>query len=677
MARLESDQVRQRRFESSQIGGLQGLHGAWGSARGGLADCAARTGRKVLIIGSRPSSLLNNSRCRIPPIPILRPLLPLAILRKLPRLLGMPPLRELTVFPVFRHFESLKAKMPANICRRAVLRPSASVSCRLGWLLAGVVVAFAGPSAFGQAPVLSPERLPEVSTVDARVRPATSLDEDDARSADSDGQGGRGRRTDDATLDELVRRLRATEERLAAMESARAGGGASGLGSAETSLGGISGLGGDRGVSDGGVGASTVGDGGEFIHAGRLDVLDSMDVMQDPPKPKKWFEKYTVRGYAQFRFNSIIDEEDGSAPAMHNGDSSVGANQTFLIRRARLIFQGDMSERVSFYLQPDFASTPNGSVDAIQFTQIRDWYADIHLDKTKIHRFRVGQSKVPYGWENMQSSSNRLPLDRNDAFNSAVKNERDLGVFYYWTPEFAQETFKYIQDEGLKGSGNYGVFGVGAYAGQGGSFREQNDSLHVVTRLTLPITFSNGQIVEMGVQGYTGMYTVLSSAISPRGIGPAVRPLGTLETGDADGIVDKRVGGTFVYYPQPFGFQAEWNVGRGPGLNDAQNAVVDRPLYGGYVQSMYRIQTDCHGEIWPFIRWNYYKGGYKSERNAPFVEIDELEVGVEWQIGKYVELVGMYTLTDRTNTRALSTANTLSYEQFEGQLARFQVQVNY
>lgn len=34
------------------------------------------------------------------------------------------------------------------------------------------------------------------------------------------------------------------------------------------------------------------------------------------------------------------------------------------------------------------------------------------------------------GFENLQSSQNRLPLDRNDGLNSAVSNERDLGVFF-------------------------------------------------------------------------------------------------------------------------------------------------------------------------------------------------------------------------------------------------------
>jgi Phosphate-selective porin O and P len=397
----------------------------------------------------------------------------------------------------------------------------------------------------------------------------------------------------------------------------------------------------------------------------------------DAAKEKKWFEKYTIRGYAQFRINDVLDETDGLAPAQHVGDSSVGENQTFLIRRARVIISGDVNDHVAIYLQPDFASTPNGSVDSIQFTQIRDWYGDIFLDTDREFRFRVGQSKIPYGWENLQSSSNRLPLDRNDAFNSAAKNERDLGAFFYWTPTYAQDLFKYVVDEGLKGSGNYGVFGMGVYNGQGGSLREQNDTMHFITRLAVPYRSADGQISEFGIQGYTGMYTVLGSAISPLGVGPADRPLGTLEEGDVDGIVDKRLGATYVYYPQPLGFQAEWTVGRGPGLSEDQTFVTDRALYGGYLMSMYRHQTPCHGDYIPFVRWAYFKGGYKSERNAPFSEIDELEAGLEWQINKYVELVGMYTLTDRTNTRALSRADTLSYQQFDGELARFQLQVNY
>ena len=397
----------------------------------------------------------------------------------------------------------------------------------------------------------------------------------------------------------------------------------------------------------------------------------------DESESESWFEKYNLSGYVQFRTNETVSLEPGSAPPHHAGDGSIGENESFIIRRARLVLSGDVTDRISIYFQPDFASNVPGSPDGNQFTQIRDWYADIHFDEGHEYRVRVGQSKVPYGWENLQSSRNRLPLDRNDAFNSAVKNERDLGAFFYWTPEYAQDFFSYTQDEGLKGSGNYGIFGLGVYNGQGGSFQEQNDDLHIVSRVTLPITFQSGQLMELGVQGYTGKYTVLSSAISPLGVGAAVRPAGTLETGNVAGIRDDRLGGTLIYYPQPFGFQAEWTVGRGPSLNEAHTEVIDRSLYGGYGMFIYRYQTECYGEIIPFVRWAYYKGGYKSERNAPFSEIDEWELGVEWQMSANLEFVGMYTMTDRTNTRAIGAANALSYEQFRGDLLRFQLQVRF
>jgi hypothetical protein len=44
---------------------------------------------------------------------------------------------------------------------------------------------------------------------------------------------------------------------------------------------------------------------------------------------------------------------------------------------------------------------------------------------------------------------------------------------------------------------------------------------------------------------------------------------------------------------------------------------------------------------------------------------------------KNLEFVSMYTLTDRTNTRALSAADTPSYGQFSGDLLRLQLQVRY
>ena len=55
----------------------------------------------------------------------------------------------------------------------------------------------------------------------------------------------------------------------------------------------------------------------------------------------------------------------------------------------------------------------------------------------------------------MQSSGNRVPLDRSDAIDSGDSpNQRDLGVFYYWTPIDKQKLLKQLVDGGLKGTGN-------------------------------------------------------------------------------------------------------------------------------------------------------------------------------------------------------------------------------
>lgn len=392
---------------------------------------------------------------------------------------------------------------------------------------------------------------------------------------------------------------------------------------------------------------------------------------------KKWYDRLSIRGYAQFRLNEIVDLEPGSFPAQYVGDRSIGEDQGFLIRRARIIISGDVSDHLYVYLQPDFASTPNGATDQIYFAQIRDWYGDVYLDKCKVHRLRLGQSKIPYGWENLQSSSNRIALDRSDSLNSAARNERDLGIFYYWTPEDAQDFFKEVLDMGLKGSGNYGVLGLGVYNGQGGSLAEQNDDLHAIARLAVPVRLGNGQLAEFGVQGYTGRYTVLSTPISRLGVGAPLAPANTLETTGRRGIQDERIATTFVWYPQPIGFQTEWNVGRGPALNAAQNAVEERALYGGYAQLFAKVDTSRFGTLFPYVRYTYYQGGMKAERNSPFTEVDEVEMGTEWQFNKQTELTLSYLVTDRTNTTAINQANRLSYGQFEGSVIRAQFQINY
>lgn len=413
---------------------------------------------------------------------------------------------------------------------------------------------------------------------------------------------------------------------------------------------------------------------------------DEKKKKEDAKKEKKWYDKYSIRGYSQLRYNQLVHDDEPTTIPQYVGDSSIGQDQEFLLRRARVIISGNVSDHAAIYIQPDFATNLDPNAPSIQYTQLRDWYADLYVDKTKIHRFRVGQSKIPYGWENLQSSSNRLCLDRNDAFNSAARNERDLGVFYYWTPEREQELFKKLVDENLKGSGNYGVFGIGFYNGQGGSFSEANDQLHTIARFALPWEDENCQIWEVGIQGYAGKYVVTPGDFRRNGTTITAAQVTAANpttvrggAGQITGVNDTRLGWTFVKYPQPFGFQAEWTIGRGPALNQATSIIEERALYGGYVQAMAKIDTACHGVLFPFVRYQQFKGGYKNQTNSPYSNIHETSIGLEWQFRKEVELVTEYLITDRTNVNG-NAANTLagnSYRDFDGDVLRFQLQVNY
>lgn len=354
-----------------------------------------------------------------------------------------------------------------------------------------------------------------------------------------------------------------------------------------------------------------------------------------------WFEKIKIRGYAQFRYNRL--GETNERLVNRQGDRSIGKDGGFLIRRARLILFGDVHDHVSIYLQPDFASTAG---EQAHVTILRDWYADIFLDKRKEFRFRVGQSKVPYGFENMQSSQNRLPFDRSDALNSAVKDERDLGVFFYWAPEHIRKRFKHLVDSGLKGSGDFGVMAIGAYNGQTANQAEKNDHPHLVARLAWPFQIG-GQTVEVGAGGYTGKFKIKKD----EDIG-----------GDSE-FRDTRVHASFALYPQPVGFQAEYNVGVGPELRGGE--VRERPLHGGYAMAMVKI-----GPVTPYVRGVIYEGGRKFETNAPRYVIREIEGGIEWQVWKALELTASYNYAERTFPEP-------PYQQETGGFLRLQAQVNY
>ncbi|KOP37683.1 porin [Flavobacterium sp. WLB] len=400
-----------------------------------------------------------------------------------------------------------------------------------------------------------------------------------------------------------------------------------------------------------------------------LRILDSINKAKLPETKsgggveEHWYDRISLRGYAQIRYNGLFSTND--KVSCEQCDKSWGttstapdakANNGLFIRRARLVFSGQVHPNVFFYFQPDFASSP---VTGIQnFVQIRDLYFDLSFDKKKEYRIRVGQSKIPYGFENMQSSSQRLTLDRADAINSSIANERDLGMFFYWAPAEIRERFAMLVKDGYKGSGDFGVFAFGVYNGQIANKIDGNRDLNVVARVTYPFVIGN-QIIEPGIQAYTGKWAFTGEISNG------------VTVDDPQYVKDQRLGATFVLYPKPFGIQTEYNIGRGPRYNTLTNHVDETDLNGGYVLLNYKWDIKKQ-HIYPFAKFQYYDGGKKYEKDARSYVVRDYEFGVEWQPIKAFELTAEYVIADRT-----FEDSALPINRQQGNVLRLQAQFNF
>jgi hypothetical protein len=243
-----------------------------------------------------------------------------------------------------------------------------------------------------------------------------------------------------------------------------------------------------------------------------------------------------------------------------------------------------------------------------------------------------------------------------------VPGERDLGVVAYYTPPSVQKIWDRLADDGQKLFGNYGAFGLGVFNGQGINKTEQNKDLMKVAFATWPFELDGlgdafaGQVFEIG--GSAMLNTIQ----------PEIRSGGV----SALSYDDNRAGIHAMLYPQPIGIQAEWNWGRAPQYDLASQSIRASKLNGGYVQMMTRLLTsDSFGTLIPYGRWQHYRGGWKAATNAPRLETDEFELGLEWQPWKALEITMAYARMKRAEADERRTGRA------EGHLIRTQVQWNY
>jgi phosphate-selective porin OprO/OprP len=116
-----------------------------------------------------------------------------------------------------------------------------------------------------------------------------------------------------------------------------------------------------------------------------------------------------LRGYVQADSRWFIDD-------------GIDANDTFLLRRVRPIFEGTVFDKYDFRVMLDFGSGANSSAANNGFLQ------DAYLNARFLPEFQLqfGKFKEPVGLERLQSGANLLFVER--AYPTQLLPNRDAGV---------------------------------------------------------------------------------------------------------------------------------------------------------------------------------------------------------------------------------------------------------
>src|SRR5690606_36137821 len=109
-------------------------------------------------------------------------------------------------------------------------------------------------------------------------------------------------------------------------------------------------------------------------------------------------------------------------------DDTNATNDTFVLRRARLIFQGKFSDIFDYVVQPEFAGSAVSILDA-----------NINARIAPAFNVRVGRFKTPIGLEQLQSDANAFFNERSIVTN--LTPNRDVGVQFHGT--FLDEALSY------------------------------------------------------------------------------------------------------------------------------------------------------------------------------------------------------------------------------------------
>ena len=161
--------------------------------------------------------------------------------------------------------------------------------------------------------------------------------------------------------------------------------------------------------------------------------------------------------------------------------ATTGPKSNMFVRRARIQANGNITETVSFVIQPSFEE---GSTRL----RLRDAYIDVGFQRGEPRtRFtlRMGQEKRPFGRYELTSSNNLPSIERgagkglvkfssNDLFTANGFVSHDVGAAFLVASKLSDTRMLTLQ--------------LGAYTGQGESKNDVNDAKSIGARATIGLT---------------------------------------------------------------------------------------------------------------------------------------------------------------------------------------------
>ena len=253
-------------------------------------------------------------------------------------------------------------------------------------------------------------------------------------------------------------------------------------------------------------------------------------------------------------------------------DSANDAANTFLLRRARLIFEGKFNKIYQYVVQPEFAGT----------VQILDAYVNAGFSPAV--QLRIGKFKTPVGLEQLQSDPVAFFNERSVA--TGLTPNRDTGLQIHgdllenWL-NYAVGAFNGVPDGGNNVTGSADLDNNKTFVGRVFATPFVNDKESILSGLGFGIAASvgnfetvSGRSANYRTDGQQTFFTYLTSTTAP-----------------ADNVVAVGQGRTYspqgYYYRGPFGLLAEYvvsslEVQRGTGrIADVKNHGYN--LSFGYV----------------------------------------------------------------------------------------------